>query len=162
MYWLTPCPTVVCLAPRLSNINNPCCHAGFPPLVHHVSFNPITAPSIASTTHIAEVCNCLMYWLTPWPTVVCLAPRISNINNPAGHAGFLPLVPCLLQYHHGTKQIINHTSSSRLQVFDVLTYSIADWGLTCSSHINYHQSIWSCGIHASSTMSPSIPSWLQA
>jgi hypothetical protein len=130
-------PTVVFRSPCLSIINNLSGHAGFLPLVPYVSFTPIMAPSIALNTHVARGCKCLMYWLTHSPTLVILAPCWSIITNPFGHVVLLPLVSCLPHSHCEKKQSINHASSSRLQVFDVLTYSLANCGLTCSSLMNY-------------------------
>jgi hypothetical protein len=92
-----------------------------------------------------------MYGLTQLSAVISLAPCLSMVNNTSNHAGFLTLVPFLLQSHHGTKQRINHASSLGLQVFDVLTYSLSNCGLPCSSLIKYQQSLLSCGISASCT-----------
>jgi hypothetical protein len=156
MYWLTHSPTLVRLAPHWSIMTNPFGHVGFRPLVpcllqsHHGS-------NLPSVTQLAYICKCLMYWLTPWPTVVCLAPRISIINNPSGQAGSLPLLPCLLHSHHGSNHSISHAYSLGLRVFDVLAYSLFNCGSTCSSLISYQPSIMSCWIPASCTISPTIP-----
>jgi hypothetical protein len=123
-------------------------------LLYHVSFTPIIEKRRASTTHLDRDWKCLIYWLIHWPAVVRLAPRFSIINNPSCPAGFLPVVPCLLHSHHEKNQSINHASSSRLQMFDVMTYSLANCGLTCSSLMNDEQSIMSCGIPASWFMYP--------
>jgi hypothetical protein len=93
-----------------------------------------------------------MYWPTPYSTVVRLAPRLSVINHPSCHAGFLHLVPFLQQSHESSIYSIHHSSSLNLQVFVVVTYSFTNCGFPCSSLVNYQQSIMSCGIPASCAM----------